>query len=300
MDRELNPGGTAISEPTFRRVAIIGLGLVGGSWGLALAKAGFTGQRIGCDRREILERALDRQAVDEGDSDPAGAIHDADLVILATPVGTILDLLPKLKKACSHNALVTDVGSTKRVICRRAHEIFGVEPLFLGGHPLAGRERCGLENADERLFERCRYVLTPLVPAHQSDPRAQRFAGLTASLGARPYWTDATTHDHVVALLSHLPQLLSSSLASLVAERDKEDKLPLELAGSGFRDLTRLADSPYSIWRDICLTNTENIQMALEALIQKLESVKIHLSDRELAREFQEALRLRDKLRAIS
>ena len=290
---------TTSAEPTFERIAIIGLGLMGGSWGLALGDAGFTGQRVGCARREVLDRAISRGVVDDGDTDPAEVVREADLVILCTPVGTILDLLPKLKKACPHNALVTDVGSTKRLICRRAHEIFGAEPLFLGGHPLAGKERSGLDAADAELYKGARYVLTPLVAAHQSDPRQRRFAALVASLGARPYWTDATTHDRAVALLSHVPQLLSSSLASLVAEKEQNDKLALELSAAGFRDVTRLADSPYSIWRDICLTNTENIQLALDALIQKLEFVKQHLSDRELEHEFQQASRLRDKLRAI-
>jgi prephenate dehydrogenase len=288
------------SEGTFRRVAIIGLGLVGGSWGLALKKAGFTGRRVGCDRQEIVDRAIGREVVDEGNPDAAEAVRGADLVILATPVGTILDLLPGLKKACASTALVTDVGSTKRLICQRAQEVFGEAPLFLGGHPLAGKERSGVENADAKLFDRTRYVLTPLAPAHQSDTRVQRFAALLTSLGAQPYWTDAPSHDRAVAFLSHLPQLLSSSLASLIAEQGAEGRLPLELAASGFRDVTRLAESPYSIWRDICLTNIENLQMALEALIQKLESMKSHLSDRELEREFQQASRLRDKLREIT
>jgi prephenate dehydrogenase len=290
----------ALSEPTFRRVAIVGLGLVGGSWGLALKRTGFTGRRVGCDRQEIVDRAIGREVVDEGNPDAAEAVHGADLVILATPVGTILDLLPALKKACVSTALVTDVGSTKRLICQRAHEVFGEAPLFLGGHPLAGKERSGVENADAKLFDRTRYVLTPLAPAHQSDARVQRFAALLTSLGAQPYWTDASSHDRAVAFLSHLPQLLSSSLASLIADQGAEGRLPLELAASGFRDMTRLAESPYSVWRDICLTNIENLQMALEALIQKLESMKLHLSDRELEREFQQASRLRDKLREIS
>lgn len=290
----------ALSEPTFRRVAIVGLGLVGGSWGLALKRTGFTGRRVGCDRQEIIDRAIGREVVDEGNPDAAEAVHGADLVILATPVGTILDLLPALKKACVSTALVTDVGSTKRLICQRAHEVFGEAPLFLGGHPLAGKERSGVENADAKLFDRTRYVLTPLAPAHQSDARVQRFAALLTSLGAQPYWTDASSHDRAVAFLSHLPQLLSSSLASLIADQGAEGRLPLELAASGFRDMTRLAESPYSVWRDICLTNIENLQMVLEALIQKLESMKLHLSDRELEREFQQASRLRDKLREIS
>jgi prephenate dehydrogenase len=293
---------TTISEPTFfRRIAIVGLGLLGGSFGLALKKAGFTGRRVGCARRpEVIERALSRGVVDEASPDAREAVRDADLVMLATPVGAILDLLPKLKQACAPNALVTDVGSTKRLICRRAQEALGEHPLFLGGHPMAGKERSGLDNAEATLFERARYVLTPLAPAHQTDARVQAFATLVTSIGARPYWTDAARHDRGVAFLSHLPQLLSSSLASLIDESRGGGGLPLELAASGFRDVTRLAESPYSVWRDICLTNTENIQLALEALIQKLESMKIHLGDREMKREFEQAARLRDKLREIS
>jgi len=288
------------SEPTFRCVAIVGLGLVGGSWGLALKKAGFAGRRVGFDRRETVDRAVGRDVVDEGHPNLAETVQGADLVVLATPVGAILDLLPELKKACLPTALVTDVGSTKQLICHRAHEVLGEEPLFLGGHPLAGKEYSGLEHAEAKLFERTRYVLTPLAEAHQSEARVQRFAALLASFGAQPYWTDAPSHDRAVALLSHLPQLLSSGLASLMADQDAKGGLPLELAASGFRDVTRLADSPYSIWRDICLTNQQNIQSALEALIQKLESMKLHLTDRELEREFEQASRVRQKLREIS
>ena len=285
---------------SFHRIAIVGLGLIGGSWGLALKKHGFTGRRVGCDRPEILTRAQARGAVDEGTPDVAAGVRDADMVILATPVGTILELLPKLKSATSTRTLITDVGSTKRLVCQRAREAFGDEPLFLGGHPLAGKERSGLEHADAGLFERARYVLAPLTPEHRSDARVKAFESLLAAVGARVYWTDASSHDRAVAFLSHLPQLLSSSLASLAADESAEERLPLELAASGFRDVTRLAESPYSVWRDICLTNIENIQRALESLIEKLESMKVHLSDRELEREFKQAARLRDKLRELN
>jgi len=268
---------------------------------LALKKAGFAGRRVGyARRREIVDRALGRGVVDEGSTDLAEAVREADLVVLATPVGVILDLLPKLKGACAPTALVTDVGSTKQLICRRAEEALGAEPLFLGGHPMAGKERSGIENADAKLFERARYVLTPIAPVHQAEARVEAFAALVTSLGAQPYWTDAASHDRGVAFLSHLPQLLSSGLASLIDESSAEGQLPLELAASGFRDVTRLAESPYTVWRDICLTNVENIQMALDALTQKLEAMKIHLGDRELEREFQQAAHLRDKLREIS
>jgi len=281
----------------FQHFSIVGLGLMGGSWGLALKKRGFPGRRVGCDRPEVLNRALAAGAVDEGSADVPTAVRDADLIILATPVGVILDLLPQLKEAVLPRALVTDVGSTKRLICQRAREVLGEEPLFLGGHPLAGKERSGLENADAALLENARYVLTPLSPDHLADERVKAFSSLLEALGARPFVMDASTHDRAVAFLSHLPQLVSSGVASMIAEQGAEDFLPLELAAAGFRDVTRLAESPYSLWRDICLTNIENIQSALEALIDKLETMKLHLSDRELERDFKQARKLRERLR---
>jgi prephenate dehydrogenase len=285
------------SFESFQRVAIAGLGLVGGSWGLALRSAGFRGRRVGADRAEVLERALACGAIDEAAPDLSTAVRGADLVILATPVGAILDLLPRLKEPAAPQALITDVGSTKRLITRRAGEIFGDAPLFLGGHPLAGKELKGVEHADGDLFRNARYVLTPLSPAHLSDTRVKKFTALLDSLGARPFVTEAAAHDRAVAYLSHLPQLVSTALASLAGEQAAEEALPVELAARGFRDVTRLADSPYALWRDICLTNIENIQPALEALIEKLESLKLHLSDRELEREFKQAQRFRGKLR---
>jgi prephenate dehydrogenase len=281
-------------------VAIVGLGLLGGSWGLALKKAGFTRRIVGYARRaETREQALREGAVDEVCADVADAVRGADLVILATPVAVILDHLTRLQPHLSPQALITDVGSTKRRICEQAAEHYAQQPLFLGGHPMAGKERSGIENAGARLFENARYVLTPLKPEHSDDPRVQAFRALVVAIGARPLLSDPATHDRAVAYLSHLPQLLSSGLASLIEEKNTAEGLGLELAATGFRDVTRLADSPYSVWRDICLTNTENIQMALDALIQKLESIRLHLGDRELEREFLAAHRLRDKLREM-
>jgi prephenate dehydrogenase len=286
-------------DTSFHRISIVGLGLVGGSWGLALKDRGFKGRRVGCDRPEIVKGALARGAIDEGGEDLAASVRGADLVILATPVGVILDLLPKLKLLVSPRALVTDVGSTKRLIAERAQAVLGNEPLFLGGHPLAGKECSGLENADRALFQNARYVLTPWTSEHLEDERVKGFSLLLAALGARPFVSDARSHDRAVAYLSHLPQLVSSALTSLVAEESAKTFLPLELAASGFRDVTRLAESPYSVWRDICLTNVENIQTGLGALIEKLEAMKLHLSDRGLEREFKEGRKLRERLREI-
>jgi len=284
----------------FHKVAIVGLGLIGGSWGLALKKYGLAVRRIGYGRALTVGRALAADAVDEGTGDFCKAIQDADLVILAAPVGAILDCIPRLKEAASSDALVTDVGSTKRLICERARQSLGDAPLFLGGHPLAGKERSGVENAEATLFSNARYVLTPLEDRHLEDTRIQAFVSLVRAIGARPHIMDPARHDRALAFLSHLPQLLSSALASLIAEESLEAQFPVELAASGFRDVTRLAESPYSVWRDICLTNLDNIQQALEALVEKLEFIKQHLSNHELEREFQQASRLRERLREVS
>ena len=284
---------------SFHRVTIIGLGLIGGSWALALKKSRFAGEVVGCDRAEILNQVQALGVIDAGDEHAASAASEADLVILATPVGAILDLLPVLRRSLLPHALVTDVGSTKRLICQRAREILNEEPLFLGGHPLAGKERSGFANASAELFLNARYALTPLSPDHLRDSRVQAFSDLVASIGGRPFVTDASAHDRAIAFLSHLPQLVSTALSSLVAEHDAHEFLPLELAATGFRDMTRLADSPYAVWRDICLTNIENIQSALDSLVEKLEAMKLHLSDRELEREFKQAQRVRDKWREL-
>jgi prephenate dehydrogenase len=285
------------SEPFFKRISIIGLGLIGGSWALALKKLDYAAHRIGFDRSDVLDLAIKSGAVHERAKDADEAARNADLIILATPVGKILEWLPQLKSSAPSHALITDVGSTKRRIVQRAKELPAAGPLFLGGHPLAGKEHSGFEHADAALFENACYALVPSSAEIMDDKRVKAFVGLIKSLGARPYITDAASHDLAVAYLSHMPQLLSSGLASMVAKKVGEGRLPLELAGSGFRDLTRLAESPYSLWRDICLTNTENIQAALDAMIQKLDRIKTHLSTRELENEFGQARKLRERLR---
>jgi len=285
------------AEPYFKRISIIGLGLIGGSWALALKKLGYAAHRVGYDRPEILANAVASGAVHEGAQGVDEAVRDADLVILATPVGRILELLAQLKSSAPSQALITDVGSTKRLILQRAKEWPADGPLFLGGHPLAGKEHSGFEHADAALFENACYAIIPSSAEIMDDGRAKAFVKLVESLGARPCITDAARHDLAVAYLSHLPQLLSSGLASMVAEKVAQGSLPLEMAGSGFRDLTRLAESPYSLWRDICLTNIDNIQSALDAMVQELDRIKTHLSSRELEHEFDQARKLRERLR---
>lgn len=285
------------AEPFFKRIAIVGLGLIGGSWALALQKTGYAAHRIGFDAPSVLKQALESGAVHEAANSVDQAVHDADLVIVATPVGKILELLPQISTAAPPSALITDVGSTKQRIVRCAKEFPAGGALFLGGHPLAGKEHSGFEHADPELFRNACYAVVPVSEAAMEDARGKAFVRLIGSLGARPCVTDAGSHDLAMAYLSHLPQLLSTGLAGMVAEKAGEGGLPLQLAGSGFRDLTRLAESPYSMWRDICLTNLQNIQAALDAMIQKLDNIKTHLGTRELEKEFEQARRLRQNLR---
>jgi len=284
---------------SFRSVSLVGVGLIGGSWGLALKRRGFAGRVSGCDDMPILDRAQAIGAIDEPEPSLTAAVRDADLVILAAPVGTILKQLRQVKDAASPGALVTDTGSTKETVLERAREIFGDGALFIGGHPLAGKEQSGIESAHEDLFVGARYVLTPLAAQDPDDERWSRFCELIEFVGARPFPCDAATHDRALAFLSHLPQLVATGLASLVAEEDRGRPLPLDLAAAGFRDMTRLAESPYGIWRDVCATNRENLAEALDALIRKLEEIKGELADERLEREFGQALELRERWRKV-
>lgn len=281
----------------FERITIIGTGLIGGSWGLALRRAGFRGERIGCDRAETLEKALGAGAIDLAEPDPLRAAAESSLVILAAPVGEIIRLLGTLGRAVSEIALVTDTGSTKVMICKAAREHFCGKAFFLGGHPLAGKENSGVENASPDLFENAAYILTPCSPQAESDPRIAAFRELVTSLGARVVTMEAALHDEVMAFLSHLPQLASTALASVIEERQT---LHVDLAASGLRDATRLAGSPYDVWRDICSTNLENIRSALDALIEKLQRMQSHLGENALKDDFQLAQRLHARLRSKS
>jgi len=285
---------SSTAMPSFRKVAILGTGLIGGSFGLALRRAGFGGAIVGWDRSEILDRAEARGAIDSGCTGLEAAVKDADLVLLSAPVGMIIELSTQLPSRVSPGALVTDTGSTKQEICRIGFRAFaGKAALFLGGHPMAGKAPSGIEQADEKLFAGTVFVLVGESEAARSDARAQKYVELLRSLGAEPVWMDAETHDWAVAMVSHLPQLVSTAMAAVVADETDEDGLPVKLAGQGFADLTRLASSPPEMWRDICLTNQENIGRALDRLIARLEDVRRSLASRDLEEVFRRAQLLR-------
>jgi prephenate dehydrogenase len=273
-------------------IAIVGAGLIGASFGLALKKAGFAGRILGVSSPPAVRAALERGAIDEAAS-LADAAARADLLYLSQPIGRILDTLRRLDPLVRPGALVTDAGSTKQEIVVTAGQHLE-RCQFLGGHPMAGKEKRGAEEAEADLFMGRTYVLTPEEPAELETPAARELADWIGRIGAHLVVMDAAEHDRVVSLTSHLPQLASTALAATVGERLDNH---LEVAGPGLADTTRLALSSYELWRDILATNTSHIERALTAYINKLESVRDNLRTRQLQEEFESAARLAESVR---
>jgi prephenate dehydrogenase len=285
--------------PLFSRVAVLGTGLIGGSFALA-ARQALPGTRIvGWDKPAVLEHAIEMHVIDESQPELSEALAGADLVYIALPVGLAIERMPEIARHVSRNALVTDACSTKRAICAAAEKCFSDGVVFVGGHPMAGSEVSGIDGADASLFRGAKYALVgaedgsisseQMGRVERSDARVANFVRLVEALGARPIWIDAATHDRAAAFVSHLPQLLSIALAGVTREATDQTGLPLTLAGRGLRDALRLAGSPYSVWRDIVLTNTDNLDMALDRLAQAIEHLRAHLRQRELEEEFSAA-----------
>jgi prephenate dehydrogenase len=245
----------------------------------------------------LLERALARGAISEVASDIASTVRDADLVYIGLPIGATVDALPKIAEAADANALVSDTGSTKTLICQQAQKYFRGGARFLGGHPMTGKENSGIAHADADLFRGTRYAL--IAPESDPDPRVQKFAALLQRIGAEPVRCDAETHDWAVGIVSHLPQLASVALAHVVADETDETGLPLTLAGPGLADMLRLVGSPYDIWRDTCLTNRENIAHALDRLAQAIDYLRTRLASKDLEQEFKTANEIYRALRRV-
>ncbi|HET6144861.1 MAG TPA: prephenate dehydrogenase [Candidatus Acidoferrales bacterium] len=277
----------------FHRVAIIGTGLIGGSFALALRKHFPETVVVGWDKPQVLEQALERNAISQGATELPVALAGADLVYIALPVGHTIELLPEIGRLASRTALVTDACSTKRSVCAAAAESFKDDARFLGGHPMAGKEISGIASADANLFRGSKYALIAAaakgMDSSKMDSRAVNFVALIEKIGAEPVWLAADVHDRAAAVVSHLPQLLSVALAGVVRRQTDETGLPITLAGRGLRDALRLAGSPYSVWRDIILTNSDNLEQMLDQMIQALEQVRSDLRTRALEEEFSEA-----------
>ncbi len=264
----MNPGrDEQADDAPFTRVAIVGFGLIGGSIALGVRKRWPGTRVVAIDRDAVVASALRAAAADDG-GDDLSLCAGADLVVLAAPVQTNVRILCDLPNHVSGPAVVTDVGSTKRQVADSACCL--PERLqFVGGHPLAGASTGGLTAARSDLFADHAWILTP---AGERQPAIERLSRFIEGLGARVHFMTPEAHDDAVAYLSHLPQIVASALMHLVGEKAREDGLAL--AGRGLRDTTRLASSPADIWRDIALTNRDNIGPAIDELIQVLVQMK--------------------------
>lgn len=275
-----------------KTVAIFGVGLIGGSFALALRKAGFSGRILGVSSSETLKRALDLRIIDQGASAPEAA-GAADLVYLSQPILRILEILPDLNDWVQPHALITDAGSTKSTIVSTAASVIS-RCQFLGGHPMAGREQRGVEAAEAGLFQGRPYVLTPRAPSELETASARQLRDWIVAIGAVPVFLEPHQHDRIVAFTSHLPQLASTALAALL---DGREEPRTRVFGPALVDSTRLALSSFDIWGDILATNRVPIEEALQAYIAKLQELRQSLDSPAVRRQFEQGARLAGQVR---
>ncbi|MBN2092384.1 prephenate dehydrogenase [candidate division KSB1 bacterium] len=269
----------------FKRICIIGTGLIGGSLALAFKRHRIGEQILGVDQPEICKQLKQAEIVDQAFSldEIQEVIPTSDLIILATPINQIFNLLPEIARRVNPNCLVTDVGSTKKEIVSRASGLFQNGAFFLGGHPMAGSASKGFMAADPFLFENCYYILTP--NSGLPDMVVTAFSMVIEKIGAKVLLLDAELHDRIAASISHLPQILAVTLVNLAAKRDLENPYYLKMAAGGFRDMTRIASSPFTIWEDICNSNQRNILELIDSFIAELDAVKEYLQHRPIAKD---------------
>jgi prephenate dehydrogenase len=278
-----------------RQITIIGTGLIGGSLALALRKKKFAGRIIGCDREGILEKARQHGAIDDGMVEPGDAVRGSQLVVLATPVLAICDLIERIGPALSTKALLTDVGSTKAAVVERAVKVFGKNAgkRFLAGHPMAGKELSGVQFADPDLFRNAVWFVTPLPGQNLNDGLIGEFAGWIDAIGARIAMLPSEEHDRLCAWISHVPQMMSTALAAALVEEFGAEAPLLPAGGRALQEMTRISASPYSMWRDVAISNKKNLQDALWKVEQRITHIRENLATRELAKEFEQAHELR-------
>jgi prephenate dehydrogenase len=278
-----------------RQITIIGTGLIGGSLALALRKKKFAGRIVGCDREGTLERARMRGAIDEGTVNPGHAVRGSQLVLLATPVLAICDLIDRLGPVLPSKTLLTDVGSTKTAVVERAKAVFGKSAgkRFLAGHPMAGKELSGVDFADADLFQNAVWFLSPLPDQNLNDGLIAEFSGWIDAIGARIAVLPAEDHDRLCAWISHVPQMMSTALAAALVEEFGAEAPVLPAGGRALQEMTRISASPYSMWRDVAISNQKNLSDALWKVEQRLAHIRENLATRQLADEFEQAHQLR-------
>lgn len=281
------------------RIAILGTGLLGASVGLALRAAGFRGTITGWNRSpDGAQLALTMGAIDSIASDPLQPAREAQVVVLAVPIYATLDFMEKLACVLGCEHLVTDVGSTKRLISEAAERLFNTRDraAFLPGHPMAGKERGGAALADAELFRGAVWLFTDDPAAERSPHSAALVKGWrewVVAMGSKTIDLDPARHDELVAWVSHLPQFVATALSALLEEKVGDAPELKDVGGRGLREMTRLGASPYSMWRDIAYTNTAAVEGALDALEQRLAHLRENLRTPGLREEFEQANKFR-------
>ena len=276
------------------KLAVLGLGLIGGSLGLALQKAGVAKHISGYDSNQSSTYyAWKIGAITEICDKAENAVEEADMVILATPILAMRELLERIAPRLKRGVLVTDTASTKAQILKWATTSLPAHVMFVGGHPMAGRELSGIKAAEVGLFEGCAYCLIPA--GHASTEGVEQLSEIVMKLGAHPLILDAYRHDRLVAGISHLPFVLSSALVQCLSKKENWGELT-NLAAGGFRDMSRLAAGSPTMYRDICMTNKAEILFWLDALASELENIRtcITLDGEVLESYFTKAKQLRE------
>ena len=259
------------------RIAIIGLGLIGGSIGLALRKADAGFEVVGFARRpEVASRAFELGAVDRTEMSLISAVKGADLVIISAPAMAMKGILAEMGVGLRQGSIVTDTASTKARVLDWAKQTLPQSVSFIGGHPMAGKEASGVEAADGDLFRGCNYLL--IAGSGASEEARDRVAAMVRQIGANPLFMDASEHDSLVAGISHLPLLISVALVAVTTKSPLWPKMAT-LAASGFRDLSRLASGDPLMSRDICLTNREPIIRWIDDYIEELRALRYLISE---------------------
>lgn len=280
------------AKSLYDTAAVLGVGLIGGSLALGFKRSGLVNRVLGVSRRETIDKALELGVIDEGfvRQEAPRALEQAELVILAGPVSVIIEQLGKIGPSLQHGATVTDVGSTKRAIVKASGNLPS-SVYFVGGHPMAGAETTGVESADPFLFQNAVYVICPA--GERDREAAAKYSELVSALGARVLVISPANHDRIAATISHLPQIVAVGLINLAASFNKNDSNTLNLAAGGFRDLTRIASSPFEIWRDICKTNADEIKEQIDSFIKQLKSLGKLVGTGELGTSFERAAKSR-------
>ncbi len=281
-----------------QRLAIIGVGLIGGSLARDLRLAGEVGEVVGCGRGlSNLQKALELGVIDRYSQDPAEAVRDADMVFLAVPLGAMRPVFAAIRDVLSPGAVVTDGGSVKRSVIDDAKAVFGVVPPFLvPGHPIAGTENSGVEASFPGLYQNRRVILTPL---QETDAVAlDKVERMWRICGAEVSRMDPAHHDEVLAATSHLPHMLAFSLVDALARMEENVEI-FRYAAGGFRDFTRIASSNPTMWRDICVANREALRGMLKRYANELHGLADALDEedggQQLLEIFERAKSARDR-----